>query len=71
MLDRPKNRDRYRAYRQRQRDGLACTQVVFDGAIIELLVATRWLSEADSIDRRKVGLAIGRMLAASAKARRV
>jgi hypothetical protein len=68
MLDRPKPRDRWRRYRARQRDGIGIAPTPYDGAIIELLVATHWLRECDAGDRRKVGLAIGRVLAASAKA---
>jgi hypothetical protein len=67
VLDRPK--DRWKRYRSRQRDRLAIAPVTYDAVVIELLIATQWLAERDAADRRKVGLAIGRMLAASAKAR--
>jgi len=68
MLDRPKKgRERWRRYRERRQAGLACTQVQYDADVIELLIATHWLSEAHAADRRAVGIAIGRMLAASAK----
>jgi hypothetical protein len=67
VLDRPKS-GRWRRYRARQKDGLACTQVQYDAAVVELLTATGWLDERDVGDRGAVGVAIARMLAASAKA---
>jgi hypothetical protein len=36
---------------------------------IDFLVRTRWLGERDAGDQRKVGEAIARMLASSARAR--
>ena len=79
MLDRPttpargKRKDaariRYARYRMRRDRGEAVAMVSYGAAEIDFLIATRWLRECDAGDRRKVGDAIGRMLAASARAR--
>jgi hypothetical protein len=60
-----KERDaRYRARRD------ACRIVVpveIGGEALDLLLSTRWLSEADSADAKKIGAAISAMLSASAR----
>jgi hypothetical protein len=79
MLDRPRSRppppnDRTRRerqfrYRRRQHDGRLVVRVEVGGEILELLVRLQWLTESDAGDRRLVGLAIGRLLADSARRR--
>jgi hypothetical protein len=81
MLDRPRappgpppsgdrtRRDRQRRYRQRAARGERVAPAPYDGEVLELLIATGWLTECDAGDRRMVGLAIGRLLAASARRR--
>jgi hypothetical protein len=60
-------RARQRAYRQRVANGQAIAPVRYDADVLTFLIATHWLAEADAADRRKVGDAIARMLAASAR----
>jgi hypothetical protein len=69
VLDRTRDRARWRRYRARREAGLAIAPVIYDAAVLQLLIETCWLAEDDAGDRGKVGIAIGRLLAASAKAR--
>jgi len=57
--------DRQRRYRQRVAGGERVAPAPYDGAVVEFLIRTQWLSECDAGDRRLVGLAIGRLLRAS------
>jgi hypothetical protein len=54
-------------YRRNQAGGVAVAPVPYNGEILNFLVRTHWLDEHDAYDRREVGAAIGRLLAASAK----
>jgi hypothetical protein len=62
-------KDRQRLYRQRAARGERIAPAPYDGAVVDFLVGLNWLREEDAGDRRLVGLAIGRMLAASARRR--
>ena len=76
MLDRPTTgarapprRDRWRVYRQRQRDGVISVPVDVGPEVLELLLRTGWLAEEHVADRHAIALAIGAMLKASARRR--
>jgi hypothetical protein len=60
-------RDRDRRYRQRRDACRIVVPVEIGAEALDLLIATRWLSEADSADARRIGEAIASMLAASAR----
>ena len=62
-------RDRKRRYRRRQACGVVSVPVEVDGAVVDMLVTLNWISEVEAADRRQVGAAIGRLLAASATRR--
>lgn len=68
MLDRPNPQSaRQQRYRLRLRHGEACASVTYDHRVVDFLIRTEWLTEAEADDRQAVGLAIGRLLRASAK----
>jgi hypothetical protein len=72
MLDRAPSRQvarqsRQRAYRARLRSGRIQVGVEVDGEVVNMLVASRWLREADACDRRAIGAAIARMLGEAAQ----
>ena len=48
-------RQRDRRYRKRQAAGVMTVTIEVDAAGIDFLLRTRWLGEAESADRRKVG----------------
>ena len=56
-----------RNWRARRRNGQACATVLYDGRVLDLLIAGRWLAERDAADRKRVGKAIAAMLADAAK----
>jgi hypothetical protein len=56
-------RARVRLHRQRLGHGKACATVVFDGAIVDVLCRSGWLSDSAACSRTEVGRAIGRLLA--------
>jgi hypothetical protein len=60
---RARGRDRVRLHRQRLGHGKACATVVFDGAIVDVLCRSGWLSDSASCSRTEVGRAIGALLA--------
>ncbi len=62
-------RERKRRYRQRQAAGRMAVTVEIDGAVLDLLIACEWIGEREAADRRQVGEAVGRLLAASAARR--
>ena len=65
----PPRRDRWRVYRQRQRDGVISVPVDVGPEVFELLVRTGWLAEEQAGDRHAIALALGRMLAETARRR--
>jgi hypothetical protein len=85
MHDRPPARDRKRALRERRRlaqreyrrrfdDGRFTVTVEIGGAVVEMLIASRWLDHGDinvddlsTNDRKKIAKAIGAMLSEAAK----
>jgi hypothetical protein len=67
MLDRPPSRQSNRAardrrYRQRPQRGERLALVPYDGAVLDMLIRLRWLSEVDAGDKGKVGAAIAALL---------
>jgi hypothetical protein len=58
---------RQKRHRRLVRDGLAVAPVCYSADVVEMLVRLHWLREADAGDRRKIGDAITRMLADTAK----
>ena len=75
MLDRTRrltaklaHRKRDARYRERRRQGQRMAKgVYYDSAIVDLLIASRALSERDACDDWKVGAAIVALLLASAR----
>jgi hypothetical protein len=60
-------RARTARYRQNRLSGAAVAPVIFTAEIIDYLIKLHWLADADVHDRHKIGEAISRLLAASAK----
>jgi hypothetical protein len=58
---------RMRELRRRERAGLARSQVEYSGDVLTMLIRLRWLDESEADDARKVGSAISRLLADTAK----
>jgi hypothetical protein len=79
MLERPRSssntarqkrqRERTCRYRRRLRLGQGIAPVVYDAAIIGLLLDLHWLAEPESEDRQRIGEAITRLLKDTAKNR--
>jgi hypothetical protein len=70
MLKRPDDPpppDRHKRFRRRQKAGVAVALVEFDGAVIDFLVKTHWLADAEASDRSIVARAITAMLADAAR----
>jgi hypothetical protein len=70
MLERPDpspSERRRRRYRARRAAGIAVAPVEYNGDVINFLIRSRWLQEAEVYDRGAVGRAISRMLAVSAR----
>jgi hypothetical protein len=69
MLKRPDDTppDRHRRFRQRQRNGIACTTVEYTAEVLDLLVRTGWLTKLEAADRAVVGAAISRMVSEAAR----
>jgi hypothetical protein len=63
------HRTRARRHRERLKAGRMVVPVEVDGQLMDWMVRVRWLSEAEASegDARKIGEAIARGLAASAK----
>jgi len=59
---------RMRKYCARARDGVRCATIEYCAALIDLLVRTRWLKEADAANEAKVAQAITAMLASATNA---
>ncbi len=55
-------------YRQRFDAGRFTITVEIDGAVVEMLIASRWL-DAECIDRKKIALALSAMLSDAAAKR--
>jgi hypothetical protein len=64
---RQRRRQAQRDYRRRLVAGRIMVSVMVDADVVELLISARWLLADESGDRRKIGQAVGSMLAASAK----
>jgi hypothetical protein len=60
-------RERKKRREMREAAGLACCMVEYDGAMLQFLIATHWLAEADADDRAKVSAAVGAMWRKSAE----
>jgi hypothetical protein len=58
---------RQSAWRQRQRDGVACYTVTIDGSVIDMLVRLGWLRDDEATDKRQVSRAIAELLADTAR----
>lgn len=58
---------RQRAWRARQAHGEAIAPVPYDAAVVNFLIATRWLDPALADDRAEIGKAIGAMAKDAAK----
>ena len=56
-----------RRYRQRADHGCTIVQVEINAQIVEMLIASRWLTEGDCGDRGKIGAAVGAMITEAAK----
>jgi hypothetical protein len=54
-------RERKRRRAKRAAAGLACCTVEHDATMLQFLIATRWLEEADADDPDKVGAAVSAM----------
>jgi hypothetical protein len=77
MLNRPEptdkerrraiNRQRVREHRARRRAGLALHEVTVDSSVYDLLVATRYLTEAELGDKKRLDAALSEMLIDAAK----
>ncbi|MBR0732419.1 hypothetical protein JQ595_27075 [Bradyrhizobium japonicum] len=76
MLTRPPiDADRKRALRRerkkrrakREAAGLACCMVEYDASMLDFLIGTHWLEEADADDAAKVGAAVTAMWRSSAE----
>jgi hypothetical protein len=61
--------ERTRRYRQRQHSGMVMASTPVSDEITGMLIDLGWLPEAESEDRREIGLAIFRMLTEAAKNR--
>jgi hypothetical protein len=59
-------RERKKRRAKREAAGLSCCMVEYGAAMLDFLIATRWLAEADADDPAKVGRAITAMLRSSA-----
>jgi hypothetical protein len=57
---------RQRRYRRRQREGSWPVTIEINAAIVNLLIAAKWLGEPDAADRPKITAAIEAMLAETA-----
>jgi len=68
MLKRPEPPpDRHKRHRARAKAGRAVYAVELGGEELEFLIRTAWLLESEACDRRLVGAAVSRLLAASAR----
>jgi hypothetical protein len=56
-----------REYRRRLDAGRITVAVEIDAAVVEMLVASRWLPDGDSADRKQIGKALSAMVAEAAK----
>lgn len=70
MSDQGGGARRQRRLRARQRVGVVMPYVAVTDTVVELLIDLGWLELAVSEDREQIGLAIGKMLAASASQHR-
>jgi hypothetical protein len=61
--------DRQRRYRQRLRDGEMTVAFQIDAEVIDLLIRSGWLSEAEADNRAAIGRAVSAMLRDSARRR--
>jgi hypothetical protein len=41
--------------------------VEIDGAVVDMLIASNWLLDGESADRKKIGIALSAMIAEAAK----
>ena len=64
---REKRRLAQQRYRRRFDDGRFTVTVEIDGAVVEMLIASRWLGPGECDDRKKVATAIAAMLAEAAR----
>ena len=71
MLGRPNRlelrRLRERSYRQRVRTGLRAAPVEYDADLLDFLIRTGWLADADAGDKHKIGTAISAVMRDAAR----
>jgi hypothetical protein len=60
-------RERQRRLRARQARGEFCVMIEIGPDILSFLVRSRWLSEVDTGDLKKIAAAVGAMLSTSAR----
>jgi hypothetical protein len=47
--------------------GRMSVSVEIDGAVVDMLIASNWLLDGESADRKKIGIALSAMIAEAAK----
>lgn len=55
--------ERQRRYRQRQRDGVQVVPVEVDHALVQKLIDSGWVSEAEAVDPERLADAVARAAA--------
>jgi hypothetical protein len=66
-LKRERRRLAQREYRRRFDAGRMSVSVEIDGAVVDMLIASNWLLDGESADRKKIGIALSAMIAEAAK----
>lgn len=64
---REKRRLAQQRYRRRFDDGRFTVTVEIDGAVVEMLIASRWLGPGECDDREKIAKALAAMVAEAAR----
>jgi hypothetical protein len=64
---RTRNREAVKRHRARERKNQALATVTIDASVLDMLVATGWLTDAEASDMTLVGRAISEMLKDAAK----